>query len=216
MTPFVLVDCEQRSPEWRQARLGRLTGSSAAEMLSSTKSGGEAAARRNLRVQLVLERITGRSLESGFESAAMIQGREREADAVGAYEAFTGDILQRSGFLAHPELMAGVSLDGHLGNFDRVVEIKSPTPAIHLEYLRSGKVPGDYAKQVLHALWITGARWCDWFSFNPDFPESLRLKLVRVNRDEAAIADYEQKARAFLAEVDREQAELIAMARDAA
>jgi hypothetical protein len=40
-----------------------------------------------------------------------------EADAFAAYEAATGNLARRVGFLAHPELMAGCSPDGEVGNF---------------------------------------------------------------------------------------------------
>lgn len=201
---FAIVGADQRSPEWFAARLGRLTGSRAADMLTTIKSGGEAAGRRNLRIQLVLERITGRCQELGFVSPAMQAGIEREVDAFALYEAVTGTVLQRSGFLAHPALMAGCSLDGHVGDYQGIAEIKSPLPATHLDYLRSGVVPGEYLKQITHNLWITGAAWCDWLSYSPEFPDALRVKLVRVDRDATAIAEYEKKALAFLAEVDRE------------
>lgn len=206
-----MLDMEQRSPEWYQARLGRLTASRASDMLATIKS-GEAAARRNLRAQLVLERLTGKPQEFGYVSAAMQQGIEREPDALLWYEALTGQIVRRSGFLVHDDLLAGASLDGHIGDFEGVVEAKCPIPATHLEYLKTGRVPDEYAKQVTHQMWISGARWCDWFAFNPDFPESLRSRLVRVDRDEAVIAAYDTAARAFLAEVDREVEALLTMA----
>ena len=38
----------------------------------------------------------------------------------------------------------------------------------------------------------------------PDFPDALRLKVVRILRNEPEIEDYDAKVRAFLAEVDRE------------
>lgn len=204
---FIELDCDQRSPEWVAARLGRLTGSRAADMLATIQK-GEAAARRNLRTQLVLERLTGRSQESNYQSPAMLQGIEREWDAGLTYEALTGRVIRRSGFLAHQDLMAGCSLDGHIGDFDIIVEAKCPIPATHLEYIETGKVPRDYQGQITHNLWITGARACDWFSYNPDFPEPLQMRLVRVERDEAAIADYEQKVIAFLNEVDQKLASL--------
>ncbi len=195
----------QRSPEWRTLRLGRLTGSRAADMLATLRSGkGEAAGRRNLRVQLVLERITGRSLDRDFLSQAMQDGIDREADATLLYEALTGILLTPMGFVSHDTAMAGFSPDGVIGDFEGFVEVKSPIPATHLEYLRTGVVPSEYAKQITHGFWITGAQWCDWLSYNPDFPESLRTRLVRVERDDDVIADYEKKALAFLAEVDRE------------
>ena len=196
-----IIECEQRTPEWFAARLGRLTASRAADMLATIKT-GEAAARRNLRTQLVLERLTGVSQESPYQSDAMRQGIEREADALLWYEAQTGQIVQRSGFVAHDDLMAGASLDGHVGDFAGIVEAKCPLASTHLETLESGAIPSDYQKQIVHQLWISGARWCDYVSYHPDFPEPLRLRIVRMMRDDGRIAEYETSARVFLSEVD--------------
>lgn len=201
--PFVLVDCEQRSEQWHTARLGRLTSSCAADMLAQTKS-GEAAGRRNLRIRLALERLTGRSQETGFVSHAMQDGIAREPDALRLYEALTGQLVTQTGFLAHPELAAGASLDGHLGDVEGIVECKSPLAATHLEYLKTGIVPAHYGKQILHALWISGAAWCDWLSYHPEFPAGLRVKLVRVVRNEQEIAAYALAASLFLSEVQAE------------
>ncbi len=211
-----MITADQRSPEWFTARLGKLTGSRAADMLATNKDGKPAASRRNLRIQLVLERLTQRSQERDFVSPAMQDGIDREADAAGLYEALTGRMLTTAGFLQHDDLMAGCSLDGYIGNFEGIIEIKSPLAATHLGYLRSGIIPDEYQKQILHALWISGAAWCDWLSYQPDFPESLRTRLVRVPRDGAAILAYEEKVCAFLQEVDRECAEVAMMARTAA
>lgn len=204
---MIIHDVDQRSPKWAAIRLGKLTGSCAAEMMATIKS-GEAASRRNLRVRLVLERVTGRSQESGYVSAAMQAGIDRELDAFATYEALTGRLLTSTGFIAHDTLMAGCSLDGHVGDFEGIIETKSPLPATHLDYVKSGTIPGDYYKQIIHGLWITGAQWCDWLSYNPDFPEPLRVKLVRVHRDEAQIKSYELLARIFLAEVEKECSEV--------
>jgi hypothetical protein len=180
-------------------------------MLATIKSGGEAAGRRNLRVRLVLERITGRSQENGYQSAAMQQGIEREPDAYAMYEALTGRLLTSSGFIEHDTLAAGCSLDGYVDGLQGIIEIKSPIPATHLEYLKTGIVPGEYLKQILHGLFITGAQWCDWLSYNPDFPEGLQVKLVRVQRNDAEIAEYEKKLAVFLSDVDREVQTLASM-----
>lgn len=194
----------QRSDAWHALRLGKLTGSRASDMLATIKSGAEAAGRRNLRIQLVLERLTGRSQENGYVSPAMQAGIDREVDAVATYQALTGELLTPTGFCAHDTLPAGCSLDGHIGDFEGIAEIKSPLAATHLDYLKSGVIPGEYKKQIVHALWITGAQWCDWLSYHPDFPEPLRVKLVRVARDEAEIRSYEILARLFLSEIEEE------------
>ena len=205
MRNFVIVDAEQRSEAWFHARLGRLTGSVAGDMLAKIKS-GEAASRRNLRLKLVLERLTGKPQESDFLSAAMQAGIDREPLAFAAYEALTGDIAQRSGFLSHVEHWAGCSLDGHLNDFQKLVSIKCRQPAAHYDFLRSGTIPAPAMAQILHELWMTGAEEHDYLSWNPDFPESLQARIVTVRRQDADLGAYEKEALAFLAEVDREVA----------
>lgn len=200
---FTILDAPQRSPEWYAARLGRLTGSCAGDMLAKIQK-GEAAGRRNLRLRLVLERLTGKSQESDYVSPAMQAGIEREADAIAAYEALTGDLVRTTGFLAHPTLMAGCSLDGHLGDFAALVSVKCRQPAAHLDFLRTGTIPADAFAQIRHELWITDAAAHDYFSWNPDFPEPLQARRRTVTRAEADVQAYEQAAIAFLAEVDHE------------
>jgi len=209
---FTIIDAPQRSDAWFAARVGRLTGSVVGEMLAKIQK-GEAAGRRNLRLRLVLEQVTGKPQEPSFVSPAMTTGIEREDAAFAAFESLTGNLAVRTGFLAHNTLKAGCSLDGHVGAYEGIIEIKSPQPPAHLEYLKTGTVPGDYLKQILHGLWITGAAWCDWLSYNPDFPEALQVKLVRIPRDEPAIAAYEKAVVLFLADVDRECADLAALGR---
>ncbi len=210
---FTVHAIDQRTPEWMALRAGRVTSSSAEEMLSEGRGGKESAGRRNLRVRLALERIAGKSLErEKFQTQAMRDGCDREADATAAYEAMTGELLTKSGFLAHNELMAGASLDGHRPDFSRIAEIKSPEYSAHLSYLRTGKIPSGYLTQVTHQLLISGAEACDWFSFNPDFPEKLRIKLVTVKRADVDLSAYELLLRQFLREVDTEQAEILRLA----
>lgn len=208
---FTVVTADQRSPEWFTARLGRLTGSRAADMLATIKS-GEAAARRDLRTQLVCERLTKTLQEDAFINAAMQRGIDLEPAAFAAYEAKTGQMAQRTGFLAHDLLMVGCSLDGHVGDFDGILECKVPKSATHLRYLRGGVVPSDYVPQITHNLWVSGAAWCDFLSFDDRFPAQLQTFLVRVNRADVDLAAYETKALAFLAEIEREVEAVATMA----
>jgi hypothetical protein len=157
-----------------------------------------------LRMQLVCERLTQTVQEDGFVSAAMQRGTDCEPLAFAAYEAETGQMVQRSGFLAHDTLPIGCSLDGHLEDFIGILECKCPKSATHLRYLKAGVVPADYLPQITHNLWVTGAQWCDFVSFDDRFPAALSFFRVRVNRDEKAIAEYAAKALAFLAEVETE------------
>ena len=200
---MIIHDVVQRSSEWAALRLGRLTSSRACDMLATIKS-GEAAARRNLRVQLALERITGRCQENGYVSKEMERGAALECEAVAAYEAETGQLLSPIGFLAHDELLAGCSPDAMVGDIVGCVELKCPKAAIHLEYWRTETIPKDYAAQIQHILWISGAAWCDFVSYQPEFPAPLRLKITRVEASEIDFKAYELLVRMFLADVDRE------------
>ncbi len=200
---FRVVTTDQRTDAWRQARVGMLTGSVAGDMLAKIKT-GEAAARRDLRLRLVCERLTGQSQEDAFVSKDMQRGIDKEAEAFAAYEALTSEIARPVGFLAHPDLRAGCSPDGQIGQFRGILELKCPKSATHLRYLRARAVPADYLPQVQHNLWITGAAWCDFVSYDDRFPSALRLCVFRVERDDAAMKAYELLVRMFLAEVDKE------------
>jgi predicted phage-related endonuclease len=199
---MTIIDCEQRTPAWFEARLGRLTGSRAADMLATIKT-GEAAARRDLRIQLVCERLTGQVQEDAFVNDAMRRGIACEPLAFRAYEALTGHVARTVGFIQHDAHMAGCSPDG-LVDDDGVLELKCPKSATHLKYLRSGVLPSEYRPQIVHSLWVTGAAYADFVSFDDRFPVGMRVVHVRVPRDEKEVAEYEKTALAFLAEVQRE------------
>jgi hypothetical protein len=212
---ITIVDHEQRSPEWFAARLGRLTGSRAADMLAKIKT-GEAAARRDLRTQLVCERLTGCVQEDAFVSKDMQRGTELEPAAFVAYEAETGAIVRRTGFIQAADLMIGCSLDGDVDNLTGIVELKCPRSANHLRYLKNGVLPSEHVAQVTHNLWVTGAEFADFVSFDPRFPQALQVFRVRVTRREVDLAGYEAAALAFLAEVDREFEDVAGLARSVA
>ena len=198
---FTIHTAQQGTPEWLAARAGRATGSRASDILAKIKS-GEAAARRDYRVQLAAERLTGQPQEAGFVSADMKWGTDQEPFARMAYEAHTGIIVRETGFLAHNTLAIGCSLDGDADNFAGIVEYKCPKSATHIKWLLAGVVPSDHIPQITHNLWVTGAQWCDFASFDPRLPENLQLFVVRVNRADVDIAGYTAEVMAFIAEVD--------------
>lgn len=202
---FTIIDAEQRSPEWFQARLGRLTGSAAGKMLAKVKS-GEAAGRRDLRLQLILERLTHKSQGSTYVSAAMQQGTDREPLAIAAYEAETGFLFEQTGFLSHNSLMVGASLDAHLGNFEVLVSIKCREAAAHWDFLRAGIIPASAIAQMRHEAWVCGDTFREhhYVSWQPDFPKGKQLKVAVYTPKMLDLPEYEGEALKFLAEVDTE------------
>lgn len=204
---YTIHDCAQRSAEWRALRAGRLTASRAGDAIYFLKGGKESAARRDYRMDLVVERLMNAPIESDFSNADTERGVELEPLAVAAYELQTGAIVEPVGFITHADYLAGYSPDGLVGH-DGAIEAKAPRPANHIKYLSAGVVPDDHRDQLRHALWITGREWIDFISYSPVFPEHLRLFVVRLTRQQADLVGYEAQALQFLDEVDREHQDL--------
>jgi putative phage-type endonuclease len=197
----------QRTPAWRTARLGKVTGSRIADVIARTKA-GYSTSRANYATQLVCERLTGVPAET-YVSPAMQWGIDHEADALRLYE-FECDVdVSPVGFLGHPGVpLAGASPDGLVG-CSGLVEIKCPLTATHIETLSGRAPPSKYLAQVQWQLAVTGRSWCDFVSYDPRLPFELQLYVHRVRRDEAIVAALEQEVCGFLGEV----AELIARVR---
>jgi putative phage-type endonuclease len=197
---------EQGSAEWLAARLGKVGASRVADIIAKTKSGWSAS-RANYMAELVAERLTGSPTEK-FTSAAMQWGTDCEAEARAAYQFETGTVVTKVGFIPHPAIaMAGASPDGMIGDMG-LLECKCPNTATHIDTLRGGSVPGKYVTQMQWQMACTGRQWCDFVSFDPRMPESMRLFVKRVPRDGNCIAELETQVRQFIRELDETVADL--------
>lgn len=204
----MIVDCEQRSAEWIALRVGKVTASRVCDVLSELKKGGETAARRNYRTQVICERLTGLATDH-YVTPEMQWGTETEPFARAAYEMERDREVDTVGFALHPSIeQFGASPDGLVGS-DGLVEFKCPTTTTHIGYLLAKTVPEDYQPQMLAEMACTGRSWCDFVSFDPRLPKHLQLFVRRFERDDARILEMEQKVRFFLDEVENVLAELI-------
>lgn len=200
---FTISPAPQGSPEWLAARAGRATGSRANDIVAKIKS-GEAASRRDYRMELMIERLTGLPTPQGYYGPEMQWGNEQEPFARMAYEEATGNIVEESGFLSADNLMVGVSLDGSINKFEGITEFKCPKTATHVAYLKANVVPSTYIPQMTHELWVTDAQWCDFVSFDPRLPKHLQLFIIRLHRKDVDIAAYEREVLMFLAELNED------------
>ena len=195
------INIEQGSDEWKVARLGHVTASNMADVMSKGKGSGEAIGRYKYKVRLVAERLTQTAAES-FSNAAMEWGVEQEQFACIEYESATNQFVDKTGFWLHPEIkFLGVSPDRLVGA-DGLIEVKCPNTTTHLGYLFEGKIPTDYFKQIQCQLWVTGRQWCDFVSYDPRLPKRNQLLIVRTERDESLIKEMEAETLKFLAEVE--------------
>ena len=196
------MDIQQGSDEWFEMRLGKVTASRIADLLSKIKS-GESSGRKKLKNELIRERLTHKHIE-GYTNAAMERGNALEPLARASYEIRRGLFVDQVPFVNHPVIsMAGCSPDGLIGS-DGLVEIKCPNPENHLEHFLNDGVDliARYTPQVQWQLACTGRKWCDLVSFDPDISEPLQLFITRIFRDEEWIANAEKEVVIFNDEVD--------------
>lgn len=193
---------EQGTEAWHQLRLGKVTASRVADILAQTRT-GPSASRQNYLIELALQRSTG-TIEPSYTNAAMEWGTQTEPQARVAYEVETGNFVDQVAFIDHPTIANfGCSPDGLIGD-DGLIEIKCPNSATHWEYFKAKKPPQKYVTQIQTQLCVTGRKWCDFVSFDPRMPSRSQLLIVRVDRDEAFIAEIEEKVKQFLSEVEVE------------
>lgn len=196
----------QGSDEWKAARCGKVTASRVADVIAKTAKGW-GASRANYAAELIAERLTGTPAE-GYTNAAMQWGTDHEPQARAAYEWYADATVAEVAIVDHPTIaMSAASPDG-LIDADGLVEIKCPNTATHIETLLGGTVPAKYITQMHWQMACTGRQWCDFVSFDPRLPESMRLFIQRVPRDEKLISDLERDVSEFLSEIDAKVAAL--------
>ena len=196
----------QGSEEWRQARCGSIGASDAPSVVRRTKS-GYSADRENLMANKVLERITGTPVEI-FKTAAMLQGTAREPEARLLYQMVKGVEVMEVGLITHPRIdSTHASPDGFVlvpggTAIGGLIEIKCPMPAKHLDTLLNETISNDHIVQMQWQMACTAHAWCDYVSFNPDFPPHMQMWIKRVQRDGDLIALLESEIRTFIKDLE--------------
>lgn len=179
----------QRSDDWQSDRTGKITASRIKDLTAKPQKGK---ALNALLTQLLAERLTGKPTET-FVSREMQWGIDNEPNAIACYENETGAFVVGCGLIDHPAIsMSGASPDGLVGD-DGLIEIKCPSTTTHINTLLTGEVPSEYLPQVMWQMACTGRKWCDFVSFDPRLEPHLQIKIIRVERDDAMIAELENE-----------------------
>lgn len=195
------LDCEQGSDEWREARLGKVTASRIADIVTKTKAGKWSAKRNDYLVELVCERLTGSEADN-FVTREMQWGRDQEDAAADLY-GFTRDVEpQTIGLVYHPTITMALASPDRLIGDDGLIEIKCPKSTTHVSNMMSETVPLEYQLQIFWQLVCTGREWCDFVCFDPRMPGNAQLFVRRVTASDTERAGIEKDIEAFLQEVD--------------
>lgn len=198
LTPLKFRD-EQDRDEIMRARLGMVTGSEFGKLVVRTKdrkgytlSGGETANR--LIYRTAWERLLKQgNISNGLgrlnvNSASLQHGIDYEGEAILKYAERTGsqvDYVQK--FIELDDFIGGTP-DGYVGE-DGIIEVKCPMDGgNHIRAMLTGEIYNpEHVFQVQGYLWITGRKWCDYITYDPDLIERLQLNVIHVERDESVI-----------------------------
>jgi putative phage-type endonuclease len=197
------VELIQGSEEWLEARKGSLGASQIADVVArGAKGWGLSKSRATLMRRLLGERLTGQRQAMRI-TPEMQHGIDTEPVARVAYEFYRGVSVAQVGLVLHPTIKGShASPDGLVGD-DGLVEIKCRHVAGHLEMLEDGAPSTEYVLQCHWQMICTGRAWCDLAYFNPFFAEHLKLKIIRIERDQEMTELLEGAVTDFLNELNR-------------
>jgi putative phage-type endonuclease len=186
---------EQRTDDWYNARCGKITASRISDVMAKPES----ASYKGYRAELVAERLTGEPTE-GYSNDYMERGTELESEAREAYEADQMVEVREVGFIQHPELdYAGASPDGVVG--DGLAEIKCRKTHLHLEYILNDRITPKENRQIQWQMACTGAKWCDFVSYDPRL-KGHELFIKRIERDDELIKEITERVKQLDSEVN--------------
>ncbi len=168
-----IIDCQQQSDEWFEARKGKMTGSQA-QAIGSNGKGLE-----TYIYNLMAEKYSS-SPGDQYSNDDTDRGNELEDTARKLYELEKGVEISRVGFVEFDEF-SGVSPDGLIAG-NGLIEIKCPNDKNHFHIAMTSEIDTKYQWQMQMQLLVTGRNWCDFISFNPNFTQDLII--IRVEKDE--------------------------------
>lgn len=169
------VNVQQRTKEWHDLRLGRITASKVVNIIYKGNKPTESY--KSYLAEKLAEIIKG-SPKKFEPSWPMIRGTELECSAIFCYENELGLKVTDGGFYIYEDYLAS-SPDG-IVNKDLIIEVKCKNETNHAKFILEKKVPGDHMAQMQLNMLMTGAKECDYVLYHPDF-KSKRLLVERVS-----------------------------------
>ena len=179
----ILTSFEQGSPEWKQARAGKVTASRAKDARDKLKSGAASGKQIAYACQVALERITHQPADTTFENWQMREGHVQEPIARSAYERRTGNLVDEVGAFATDDDLFLYSPDGLIDG-DGLLEVKSLFSPERIMTIVGNGDTSDFEDQCMFGLWLTGRQWIDLVVWVPALEH---MVIKRITRDEDAI-----------------------------
>jgi len=197
---MIRIETEQRSEAWFQAKLGRIGASRFKDLMS-----GESTIGYKGLISDIAAEIKSGEMEETYTNADMERGIELEPEARAAYEDIFEVDVEETGLCIPDESnefheWVGVSPDGGMDGFTKLLEIKCPKKRTHWNYIKAEKLPNEYKWQVQGQLFVTNAEYCDFMSYHP----SLKPFIIRVYPDFKMHKEIEERLRKTITLIKQE------------
>lgn len=185
---MIILNIDQHSEAWYEARCGRITGTRFKDLMA----GENTQTYKSLVTNICCEILT-QTTEPSYVSPAMEYGTETEPIARKMYEELMGVEVKQIGFIIPDEdnkyhEWVGISPDGVLPD-NGELEIKCPLMRTHFEYIEGNKLPTEYRHQVQGQLFVTGFDYCDFMSY----AEGMKPFIIRVYPDLELFKQFETR-----------------------
>lgn len=184
-----IIECEQSSPEWYEARLGLVTASEFKTILGIKKDAREKVTRDVYMRKLAGEIICKTPTES-YSNEHMERGKAMEDEARKFYSLMTDYKPTQVGFIVNGP--KGCSPDS-LIDVSGMLEVKTKLPHLTIDCLLKNEFPPEHKAQCQGGLWVAEREWIDIVVYWPRLP----LFVKRAYRDEAYIKDLAQAVDRF-------------------
>jgi len=192
---MIVVECEQGTPEWKDARCGVPSASSFDKII--TVEGKPSKSAEKYMEELIAERLT-RTPTEHYQSLSMKNGKKCEPKARLWYEVFHDVEVRQVGFCFFDERRRfGSSPDGLIGD-DGGLEIKTAEPHVQVNRLRKGWSQAEHWQQIQGNLLCTNRKW--WKAMS--YCENLDPIILHIERDDKFCAQLRVALESFCDELD--------------
>jgi hypothetical protein len=203
---------EQGTPEWKAVRLGIPTASWFHCLITPAGRPSENRERKKYLYRLVAERILKQPMPDSFVNSWMERGNDLEEPAAKELATMLGVELLPGGFITDDRGLVGCSPDRLIANSNEAVEIKVPTPWVHIGNmldgpnggLRDTHTPDKYRAQVQGQILIGSFHAVHFWSWNYGLPPVY----VKTEPDWRFLTSLEVQISLFLEELDETEAKV--------
>ena len=179
---YALPKPKEERESWFEARRGKFTASRLDDLMKTGRGKDERFGQAAIKYiyEIIHAKLTGQDHQ--VTSASLEWGIDNESDARILYENKTGRVVKYPSFIEFNSFSGGTP-DG-ITDDGGIIEIKCPfNGANHIQCVLENEVPKQYEFQVQGNLLFTGAKYCDFISYDPRCEDPLNIQIIRVEPD---------------------------------